>query len=115
MMMVGGMVLCVVVALTLTPGLCATLLKRSDVEHHERRGFFGWFNRLFSASNSRYSSALGRMSGKPVRYLIVYVLIGGGGARLYMTFPWSCLPDGDQGFLMGSVSRPARTPAALPL
>lgn len=55
---VSAMLLSVMLALTLTPALCATLLKRADVEHHEKRGFFGWFNRWFAKSNAGYSSSL---------------------------------------------------------
>ncbi|HEP6273622.1 TPA: efflux RND transporter permease subunit [Burkholderia vietnamiensis] len=109
---VSAMLLSVMLALTLTPALCATLLKRADVEHHEKRGFFGWFNRCFAKGNAGYSSSLARVVAKPARYMLVYGAIAGIVALLYVTLPSSFLPDEDQGYFIVSISAPAGTPAS---
>ncbi|MDP9650982.1 efflux RND transporter permease subunit [Paraburkholderia caledonica] len=109
---VAAMLLSVMLALTLTPALCATLLKRADVEHHEKRGFFGWFNRWFDKSNTGYSSSLARVVARPARYMILYGLIACVMALLYVTLPSSFLPDEDQGYFIVSISAPAGTPAS---
>ena len=55
--LVSAMLLSVFLAMSLTPALCATLLKPIEKGHkHEKRGFFGWFNRGFAASTSKYQS-----------------------------------------------------------
>ncbi|VTP81044.1 Acriflavine resistance protein B [Leclercia adecarboxylata] len=75
---VSAMALSVLVALILTPALCATLLK-SPGEHHEPKGgFFGWFNALFDRSVAHYSNSVSHILRKTGRYLVVYVLIVGG-------------------------------------
>lgn len=56
---VSAMLLSVVVALTLTPALCATLLKPADPAHQQKRGFFGWFNRSFERTSKGYQSTVG--------------------------------------------------------
>ncbi|TKC88322.1 efflux RND transporter permease subunit [Trinickia terrae] len=109
---VSAMVLSVILALTLTPALCATMLKRTSVEHQEQRGIFGWFNRLFANSNAGYSNSLGRIIAKPMRHMLVYALITGVVALLYVTLPSSFLPDEDQGYFLVSLSTPAGTPAS---
>lgn len=109
---VAAMLLSVFLALTLTPALCATLLKRSDVEHHDRRGVLGWFNRVLSRGTDRYDSAVARVIGKPMRYMVIYVLIAGVVALLFMKLPSSYLPDEDQGSIITSISAPVGTPAS---
>ncbi|MCM3061027.1 efflux RND transporter permease subunit, partial [Bacillus subtilis] len=88
---VSAMLLSVMLALTLTPALCATLLKRADVEHHDKRGFFGWFNRWFAKRNAGYSSSLARVVARPARYMLLYGAIAGVVALLYVTLPASFL------------------------
>jgi multidrug efflux pump len=109
---VAAMLLSVFLALTLTPALCATLLKRSDVEHHPKRGLLGWFNRVLSRGTDRYDSAVAHVIGKPMRYMAIYVLIAGVVALLFMKLPSSYLPDEDQGTIITSVSAPVGTPAS---
>ena len=109
---VSAMLLSVMLALTLTPALCATLLKRADVEHHAKRGFFGWFNRWFAKRNAGYSSSLARVVARPARYMLLYGAIAGVVALLYVTLPSSFLPDEDQGYFIVSISAPAGTPAS---
>ncbi|MFT4067720.1 efflux RND transporter permease subunit [Paraburkholderia sp.] len=112
---VSAMVLSVLLALTLTPALCATLLTPSAVGHETRRGVLGGFNRLFSRANAGYSSSLARVVAKPARWMLVYALITGVVAILYVTLPSSYLPEEDQGSFMVSISAPVGTPAAVTL
>jgi multidrug efflux pump len=109
---VAAMLLSVFLALTLTPALCATLLRRNDVEHHAKRGVFGWFNRVLARGTDRYDSAVSRVIGNPMRYMVIYVLIAGVVALLFMKLPSSYLPDEDQGIIITSISAPVGTPAA---
>jgi multidrug efflux pump len=109
---VAAMLLSVFLALTLTPALCATMLRRADVGHRAERGVLGWFNRVLGRGTDRYDSAVSRVIGKPMRYMVIYVLIAGVVALLFMKLPSSYLPDEDQGTLITSISAPAGTPAA---
>ncbi|WP_163027653.1 efflux RND transporter permease subunit, partial [Pseudomonas viridiflava] len=70
---VSAMTLSVLVAMILTPALCATLLKPVGINHgQERRGFFGWFNRAFDRGSNRYQGVVGHMLVRPWRYMIGY-------------------------------------------
>jgi multidrug efflux pump len=109
---VSAMVLSVLLALTLTPALCATLLAPASAQQHARRGFLGAFNRMFEKSNAGYSTTLARVVAKPARWMIAYALIAGIVALLFVTLPSSYLPEEDQGSIMVSVSTPVGTPAA---
>ena len=109
---VAAMLLSVFLALTLTPALCATLLKRSDMEHHEKRGVLGWFNRVLARGTDRYSTGVSRVVGKPVRYLVIYALIAGVVVLLFTKLPSSYLPEEDQGIIITSISTPVGTPSA---
>ncbi len=104
---VSAMALSVLVALILTPALCATLLKPSSADHHEKKGFFGWFNNLFDKSVDHYSNSVSGILRKTGRYLVVYVLIVGGMAVLFLKLPTSFLPEEDQGVFMTMVQLPA--------
>ena len=83
-------------ALSLTPALCATLLKPVSGDHHEKRGFFGWFNRLVARSTQRYATRVGKMLKKPVRWLVVYGALTGAAALMLTQLPTAFLPDEDQ-------------------
>ncbi|KVQ43426.1 multidrug transporter [Burkholderia cepacia] len=109
---VSAMVLSVLLALTLTPALCATMLTQSSIPHHERRGFIGTFNRWFDKGNAGYSASLARVVAKPVRWMIAYALIAGVVGLLFKTLPSSYLPEEDQGSIMVSVSAPVGTPSS---
>ncbi|MFV3352796.1 efflux RND transporter permease subunit [Aeromonas veronii] len=104
---VSAMVLSVLVALILTPALCATLLK--PMKHGEfgaKRGFFGWFNRAFDAGTNRYQSGVRKVIKQGGRYGIIYAAML---AVLYVLFkllPTSFLPDEDQGVVMSMVQLP---------
>jgi len=104
---VSAMALSVLVALILTPALCATLLKPASEEHQEKGGFFGWFNTLFDKSVDHYSNSVSGILRKTGRYLVVYVLIVGGMAVLFLRLPTSFLPEEDQGVFMTMVQLPA--------
>src|SRR5437773_7053163 len=76
--LVSSMLFSVFLAMSLTPALCATLLKPVAKGHkYEKRGFFGWFNRAFAKSTTRYQSAVGRILKHNPISMIIYVLIIG--------------------------------------
>jgi len=103
---VSAMVLSVIVALTLTPALCATLLKPVKHDHYEKGGFFGWFNRNFNRATDKYQSTVGSMLGKTGRYMIIYVAIVIALGLLFMRLPSSFLPDEDQGIMFTQMTLP---------
>jgi multidrug efflux pump len=104
---VSAMVLSVIVAVVLTPALCATLLKpATDGAHHYNRGFFRWFNRNFDAGSRRYQGVVGRMIGRPWRYMLVYLALASLMGLLFLRLPTAFLPDEDQGYLFTLVQTP---------
>jgi len=102
---VSAMVLSVLVALVLTPALCATMLRPAK-EGHGKRGFFGWFNRAFERLASGYQGLVGHMIRRWGRSLVLYALILGGMFLLFQRLPTAFLPDEDQGFLFVQVQLP---------
>ena len=105
---VSAMALSVLVALILTPALCATLLKPLSTEHHEQKGgFFGWFNAKFDLSVNHYTQSVSGIVRNTGRYLIIYVLIVVGMAVLFLRLPTSFLPEEDQGVFMTMIQLPA--------
>ncbi len=87
---VSAMALSVLVALILTPALCATLLKPVSAEHHENKGgFFGWFNTTFDHSVNHYTNSVGKILGSTGRYLLIYALIVAGMVVLFLRLPSS--------------------------
>ncbi|MFI4914005.1 MAG: efflux RND transporter permease subunit [Steroidobacterales bacterium] len=104
---VSAMALSVLVALILTPALCATLLQPiHPAEYAARRGFFGWFNRTFYRNADRYRNVVGRITARLGRSFAVYALILALAALLYWRLPTSFLPEEDQGSLMVQVQLP---------
>ncbi len=116
---VSAMALSVFVAVTLTPALCATLLKpvaKGGGHHHNacpRRGllgisdrFFIWFNRNFDRSATRYQGAVGKLLRNSKRMLLVFLLICGGTALMFTKLPTSFLPVEDQGYMQIQISLP---------
>ena len=104
---VSAMVLSVLVAMTLTPALCATLLKPSDATGHAAAsGFFGGFNRTFERSAEAYQKGVGVIVRRGGRSLVVYLLVIAAMAAGYSSLPTSFLPDEDQGILMAQVQLP---------
>lgn len=105
---VSAMALSVLVALILTPALCATMLKPiKRGEHGKTTGFFGWFNRLFDKSTNHYVDSVGHIVRSTGRYLLIYLLIVVGMAYLFLKLPTSFLPEEDQGLLLAQAQLPA--------
>ncbi|MES2259137.1 MAG: efflux RND transporter permease subunit [Pseudomonadota bacterium] len=106
--MVSSMVFSALMALTLTPALCATILKPVEAgHHHEKRGFFGWFNRRFAVTASGYQGMIAKILGRTGRFMLVFLLICGVVAWLYARLPSSFLPNEDQGYIITNVQLPA--------
>ncbi|MBN7121263.1 MULTISPECIES: efflux RND transporter permease subunit [Erwinia] len=105
---VSAMVLSVIVALVLTPALCATMLKPvKKGDHGKTTGFFGWFNRMFDKSTNHYTNSVGHIIRSTGRYLVIYLLIVVGMAYLFIQLPTSFLPEEDQGLLLAQAQLPA--------
>ncbi|KAB8309564.1 multidrug efflux RND transporter permease AcrD [Erwinia endophytica] len=104
---VSAMVLSVLVAMILTPALCATLLKPLPPGHHHgQRGFFGWFNRVFNSNAERYERGVGKIIAKAGRWLLLYLLIIIGMVFLFLHLPTSFLPLEDRGVFTTQVQLP---------
>ena len=105
---VSAMTLSVVVAIVLTPALCATFLKPIGAEHvHAQHGFFGWFNRVFDRATLRYQSGVSGVLRRAGRIMLIYALLVGGVGFLYAKMPTAFLPDEDQGSLFAQIQLPA--------
>ncbi|EPY4793487.1 multidrug efflux RND transporter permease AcrD [Klebsiella quasipneumoniae] len=105
---VAAMVLSVLVAMILTPALCATLLKPiKPGESHERKGSFGWFNRTFNRSASRYETFVGKILHRSLRWMLIYIVLLGGMVFLFLHLPTSFLPLEDRGMFTTSVQLPS--------
>lgn len=103
---VSAMILSVIVALTLTPALCASLLRKVDADHQHKTGFFGWFNRHFNCATLRYQATVQSMLGKTGRYMMIYLLIVLLLGFLFTRLPGSFLPDEDQGVFFTQMTLP---------
>jgi len=104
---VSAMVLSVLVALILTPALCATILKPIDGQGHQaKRGFFGWFNRVFDSGSKAYLGVVDRTLAKNARYVAVYVAIVAVVGLLFWRMPTGFLPDEDQGVMFTQIQLP---------
>jgi len=104
---VSAMALSVLVALVLTPALCATLLKPVAKGHtQQNKGFFGWFNRMFDRGNQRYQNQLSRILRQTTRYSLIYLGIVVVMVLLFLRLPTSFLPDEDQGMIFTQIQLP---------
>lgn len=103
---VSAMALSVIVALTLTPALCASMLKPVDADHYHKTGFFGWFNRNFNRATDKYQTGVKSMLGRTGRYMLIYVGIVMVLGLLFTRLPGSFLPDEDQGVLFTQMTLP---------
>ncbi|RDL32337.1 hydrophobe/amphiphile efflux-1 family RND transporter [Photobacterium damselae] len=103
---VAAMVLSVLVAMILTPALCATMLKAGDADHGEKKGFFGWFNRIFDRTASGYQSSVAGILKRSGRFVIVYLLLLPVIGWMFKSIPSSFLPNEDQGNFMVMVQLP---------
>ncbi len=95
-------------AITLTPALCATLfngMTREQMEHHT--GFFGWFTRFFNGTTNRYMTGVGGFMKRPLRAMILFLAIAGAAFLLLARMPTGFLPDEDQGYLISIVQLPS--------
>ncbi|PDO82178.1 multidrug efflux RND transporter permease AcrD [Kosakonia sacchari] len=105
---VSAMVLSVLVAMILTPALCATLLKPLHKgELHGQKGFFGAFNRIFNRNADRYETAVGKILHRSLRWILLYMLLIGGMVLLFLRLPTSFLPLEDRGMFTTSVQLPS--------
>jgi multidrug efflux pump len=103
---VSAMALSVLVALTLSPALCAAILKPASENTAERKGFFGWFNRSFNYLTQRYQNSVGHLIGRTGRYMLIYLVIVGLLALLFLRLPTAFLPDEDQGLMFNQMILP---------
>lgn len=116
---VSAMVLSVIVALTLTPALCAQYLKQVKAGHHlEKTGFFGWFNNGFRKMTSDVRASVASLVKHIARLMVIYLVLVGAVVWGYMHLPSSFMPAEDQGVLLMMMQSPAgstaeRTDAAL--
>ncbi|WP_277052206.1 efflux RND transporter permease subunit [Zestomonas thermotolerans] len=109
---VSAMSLSVLVALIFTPALCATILKPiAKGEHHEKRGFFGWFNRTFERSSHAYQRGVAAVLRRKAPYVLMYLVIVGLAAWMFSRIPTAFLPEEDQGVLFAQVQTPAGSSA----
>lgn len=104
---VSAMILSVLVAMILTPALCATMLKPIEKGNHgSQKGFFGWFNRTFEKQAHHYTDSVSRMLNGTGRYLIIYLILVAGMALMFIRLPSSFLPEEDQGVFLAMVQLP---------
>lgn len=108
---VSAMALSVVVALVFTPALCATILKPADPEHLHKRGFFGWFNRMFERNADRYQAGVAGILKRKGVFLVFYLCVVGAVVLLFARIPTAFLPDEDQGTMVVQVQMPANASA----
>ena len=105
---ITAMALSVVVALVLTPALCATMLKPIKDEK-EANGIFRLFNRYFGTSAKGYEKSVALMLKRPLRFMLLFLVLTGFGAWYAATLPTSFLPDEDQGILFAQVILPTNS------
>jgi multidrug efflux pump len=109
---VSAMALSVVLALIFTPALCATLLKPiAKGEHHQKRGFFGWFNRTFESSVNGYERGVRAVLKRKAPYLLIYLIVVVAMAWMFTRIPTAFLPEEDQGVIFAQVQTPPGTTA----
>ena len=106
MSMVSAMVFSAIMAITLTPALCATVLKPIEPGQHERKGFFGLFNRFFRRTTASYETGVKKMLRTTGRYMVIYGVIIACVVWMASRMPTSFLPAEDQGYLLANVQLP---------
>ena len=104
-----AMALSVMVALILTPALCATMLKPAHDGPTDQKGFFGWFNRNFEKNVGRYGNVISRTLPRWGRSMLIYAVILLGMGFIFLRLPSGFLPDEDQGVLFAQITMPAGT------
>ena len=104
---VAAMGLSVLVAIVLTPALCATMLKPLHKgEHYGTRGFFGWFNRNFDRTGRWYQAGVRGILVRPIRFFLVFLALAAAMVLLFLRLPSAFLPPEDQGILFALVQTP---------
>jgi multidrug efflux pump len=104
--MVSAMGFSAFMALSLTPAMCSTVLKPYDPKHEHKSGPWGWFNKGFQRTAKGYEGVVARILRRIGRFVIVYAVIVGVVAFLYMRLPSSFLPNEDQGYLLVNIQLP---------
>jgi multidrug efflux pump len=105
--MVSSIAFSAFMALSLTPALCAHLLKPVEAGHHmEKSGFFGWFNRNFSRGAKRYEGFVARILHRTGRALVVFAVVIGVVGLIFAKMPNSFLPNEDQGYIIANIQLP---------
>ncbi|UTZ23722.1 efflux RND transporter permease subunit [Vibrio campbellii] len=105
---ITAMALSVIVALILTPALCATMLKPVNKESQPNK-FFACFNRMFDAFTGNYERTVSFMLNRTIRVMLLFVVISAAGAWYFTTLPTAFLPDEDQGILFAQVVLPSNS------
>ena len=106
--MVVSILFSALLALSLTPALCASFLKQVPKgHHHAKTGFFGWFNRLFDRTSRRYSGSVSWLIRRSGRFMIIYLAVLAGLGYLFIKLPSSFLPDEDQGYVIVMMQLPS--------
>ncbi len=93
-------------ALSLTPALCASFLKPIRHDHHQKKGFFGWFNRKFDTLTHSYTGGVGKLIKRSGRMMVIYLALCVGLGWLYINLPSSFVPNEDQGYLIVDMQAP---------
>ncbi|MBR9972227.1 efflux RND transporter permease subunit [Magnetospirillum sulfuroxidans] len=104
--LVSAMALSVLVALVLTPALCATLLKPVHAGDYHKTGFFGWFNRNFERGSNTYRNGVRGILGRKKRFFLMFALLLIALGVLFTRLPTAFLPEEDQGIMFAQVSTP---------
>ena len=105
--MVSSIAFSAFMALSLTPALCAHLLKPVEAgHHHAKTGFFGWFNRGFTRTAKRYEGLVARLLNRTGRMMAVFGLMLAVIALFFLRMPTSFLPNEDQGTIIASFQLP---------
>ena len=106
--MVSSIFFSAFMALSLTPALCAHLLKPVEKGHgHAKTGFFGWFNRGFTRTAKNYEGFVAKTLGRTGRAMAVFAVVIGVVALMFMRMPSSFLPNEDQGYIIANIQLPA--------
>lgn len=106
--LISAMLFSVFLAMSLTPALCATMLRPVEKGHRQaKRGLFGWFNRGFASGTLKYQGWVAQCLARPVRSFLVYAVIVGAMVVMYMLLPSSFLPEEDMGFFITSIQLPS--------
>ncbi|WP_297846319.1 efflux RND transporter permease subunit [Pseudomonas sp.] len=108
---ISAMSFSVLIALVFTPALCATMLKPHKPGEHEKKGFFGWFNRVFEKNTGRYERGVKGILARRWRFMFIYLALIAVVAVLFVRIPTAFLPDEDQGIMAVQIQLPQNASA----